>query len=266
MKLFKCCVKKDCLEFLRTKKSIILFGILLALGIMVVMMTKSLPFMIEELGRQIPDFVSGSEDINSMFKQLFPEEVKGSIGIWASEVGGVYAIVVVFIVCNLLPNEIKKGKWIFPIAVGYKNPQLIFSKCLVYGVGTALPAFVMYNLYYIIASCFFTNNYELSIALFNSVIMSLLVFSITDITILCSMLYKHSFINALVILAIITMVPDILKFFEFGKYFPTYLFTHLYTSSAECTDVIIPLLELVIIQLILAKFAVKKSYQIEVSR
>lgn len=266
MKELFCCMKKDLLEFMRAKRNLFFMGVLVGLAIMVLSMTQSFPFLIEELMKKKPDFISDPDSIHQMLAKLFPQDVKANLGIWSSDVGIFYTIVTVLTVYNILPNEIQEGKWIFPIAVGYKNEVLILSKSLVYSVGAAFPVMVIYNLYYMISSYMLLDNYTMKSAMFNSVILGISIFSIVNITIMASLIYKHAIINAVSMIVMIMAFPDIMTMFSFGKFFPTYLLTYVYSSREEWMSVIIPMIILVILQLIIAKFAIKKSYMIEIAR
>lgn len=266
MRELLCCIKKDIMEFMRAKRNIFFLGILIGLGIVVLGMTQSFPFLIEKLMEKAPDFISDSAAINQMMVKLFPQDVEANLGIWASDVGIFYTIAVVLTVYNILPNEIREGKWIFPIAVGYKNETLIFSKSLVYSTGAAFPVVVMYNLYYIITSYVLLNNYMIGNVIFNSIILGISIFSITNITIMASLLYKHAIMNAVSMIVMIMALPDIMTLFTFGRFFPTYLLTYVYSSETQWLNIPIPLIILILLQVILAKCAVKKSYVIEVAR
>ena len=266
MRTFCYCLRKDCIEFMRAKKNIIFSGILLVLGIMVLGMTQLFPFLIESLMKQSPDFISDPLAINEMMEKLFPKDTKASLGIWSADVGVFYTIAIVLMVYGILPSEIKSGKWIFPIAAGYKNSYLILSKSLVYSCGAAIPVTVMYNLYYLVASLQLKSNYEIQNVIFNSIILGVCIFSIVNITILLSLLYKQTIINAVSMIVMIIAVPDIMTLFSFGKYFPTYLLTYVYSSLTNYTEVVIPMLELIVIQVFIGKLAIKKSNRLEMER
>ena len=67
-------------------------------------------------------------------------------------------------------------------------------------------------------------------------------------------------------IGVVLVAPDVLSFFKFGKYLPTYLLTFAYTMSAEVTDLIVPIIGLVALCLILFYMSARKLMKIEVSR
>ena len=55
-------------------------------------------------------------------------------------------------------------------------------------------------------------------------------------------------------------------YFAFGKYLPTYLLTYVYSMTNNLTEVIVPLIELVVICIVLFVFASRKVLKMEISR
>ena len=131
--------RKDFREIMRGKKNIVFSITLLIIGVMVLSTTLFFPSLISALSEKAPDMISDSTSLNEMMRNLFPNDVKGSMGIWASDVGVFYTIVITLMTHNLISDEIKKGIWIMPTAVGYEKKKLLLSKCIIYAVNAAFP-------------------------------------------------------------------------------------------------------------------------------
>ena len=261
-----CAVCKDMNEYLRGKKNVFFSIALLLIGAMVVITTLFFPTLISALAEKAPDMISDTASLEAMMANLFPGDLKGSMGIWGSDVGVFYTIIVVLMVHSLVPGEIKNGKWVMPVATGYRKQELLLSKCLIYGVGAAFPVFILSNLYYFVASSLLEVNVNLTEAFSATVILSIAIAGITIITILSSVLYKHSIAAGLSMIIIVMVAPDVLTYFAFGKYLPTYLLTYVYSMTNNLTEVIVPLIELVVICIVLFVFASRKVLKMEISR
>ena len=64
----------------------------------------------------------------------------------------------------------------------------------------------------------------------------------------------------------VSAAPDIFSLFSFGRFFPTYLLTHLYQSAGDFTALIVPIVLTVILGGVLTVLACKKSKEIEIAR
>ena len=266
MKSIVFAIKKDVKEYMRGKKNIYFSLTLLAIGAMVLLTTMFFPNLIAALAEKAPDMISDSGSLDAMMANLFPDDLKGSFGIWASDVGVFYSIVTVLMTHGLISNEIKTGKWIMPVASGYKKSELLLSKCIVYGGGAAFPVLVVSNLYYFVASAVLDNNIGFSVAFLNSLILSIAIAAITVFTILSSVLYKHSITAGLSIIVIVMVAPDVLTYFSFGKFMPTYLLTYVYSMSVNTIDLVVPLIEIIAIFAALFVFANHKVTTMEITR
>ena len=266
MKRLKCTIKKDYREYLRGKRNIYYSTVLLLIGTMIVTTTLFFPSLIEALAQKAPDIIENVGSLDDLMSKLFPNDIKGSLGIWYSDIGIFYSIVIVLTIHGAIVDEIKSGKWIMPLASGYKKIDLVLSKNVVYSVGTAFPVLVLSNVFYLVGLYFFRNNYDMSDALLCSIIMSLTIAFITIITLLTSILYKNSIIAGVSIILIIMIAPDVLNYFSFGKYFPTYVLTFVYTTSDNYTDLVIPFMEIILICIVLIWLVEKRIRTIEISR
>ena len=130
MKTIRIVIKKDLKEYLRFKKNIYYSMTLMLIGSMVILTTLFFPTLIAELGKKAPDFISNAGSINELMEKLFPDNLRGSLGIWYSDVGIFYSVVLVLTLHGLLPNEIKNGKWIMPLASGYTKVEIVISKII----------------------------------------------------------------------------------------------------------------------------------------
>jgi ABC-2 type transport system permease protein len=210
--------------------------------------------------------ITDKDSIIEMMEKLFPGDVKGSLGIFASDVGVFYTIVIALMCHGLLPGEIRDGKWIIPVNIGISKSKLIGSKCIVYACGIGLPVLVITNLYYYVSATLLNNNLTIETAVLNSVVLCFSVMGIVASTILLSVIYKHSILAALSVILTVMAAPDVLTFFTFGKYFPTYLLTFTYTVSDSIFDLIIPAIVLLLMTGVLFELSLKKLEKIEVVR
>lgn len=263
---FLCCIKKDTIEFTRTKKNI-LFGIiqLLVTG-MVISVTKFFPALIEKVVEKAPEIMADGSQFQQVLLKLFPQNTMGSMGIWSSDVVIVFSIVIALTCCSLLPEEIRSGKWILVLEAGYRKWQLVLSKIIVYSTGTALSILIGYNLYYIISKFVIEDNYSFQLVSANSVVLSIAVFFITAIAISISVIYKNHVTAVITIIMTLLVAPDILTMFSFGKYFPTYLLTFVYNSSSCYRELIVPGIVLLLLQIFLFGLAMKRIDNVEVPR
>ena len=258
--------RKDLIEILRGKRNMIWSLTLLAIGGMILLTTLFFPELTGTLGEKAPGMISDSEALDEMMRNLFPNDVKGSLGIWASDVGVFYTVVTVLMTHRLVPDEIRKGKWIMPVALGYSRKVLLLSKCLVYAVCAALPVFVLTNVYYMAASALLSGDGFIGLPIIQSLSLSIGSSGIVIITILLSILYRHSITAAATMIAAVLAAPDVLSFFQFGKYLPTYLLTFAYTMSDSAADLIIPIIGLTALCVVLFHFSSKKLMRAEISR
>ena len=258
--------RKDFREIMRGKKNIVFSITLLIIGVMVLSTTLFFPSLISALSEKAPDMISDSTSLNEMMRNLFPNDVKGSMGIWASDVGVFYTIVITLMTHNLISDEIKKGIWIMPTAVGYEKKKLLLSKCIIYAVSAAFPVFVLTIVYYFAASFLLTERTLSGFPLKATLVLSIAVAGVVALTILLSTLTKHSVSSAITMIGVVLVVPDVLSLFKFGKYLPTYLFTFAYTMSNEIKDIIIPIVGLALLCLVMFYLSSRRLMKMEISR
>lgn len=266
MRVLIACIKKDLREFLRYRKNILCTSILMIICIMVLAVTNIFPMLLTQLLIKSPNLVSDSTVVYEMFTKMFPTNIRGSLGIVASDIGTFYTIVVVLICHSILPTEIREGKWIIPINTGISGNNLVASKSIVYSIGMSLPVFVIMNIYYYTASFFLENNITWIVVLINSIVLACSIAFIVAMTIMTSIIYKHSSVVALFIIFITLTAPDILTMFSFGKWFPTYLLTFVYNTESNIGLIFIPLLAMVCILIISFVLSVNKCKKIEINR
>ena len=97
--------------------------------------------------------------------------------------------------------------WIWGIWAGYTKKMLLHSKSIVYGAGMSFPVFVIYNMYYIVSSSILKNNYNVKVALVNSVLLSFVMLVIVYITMMLSVIYKKPIFAAITSLLIVVFAP-----------------------------------------------------------
>lgn len=253
-----CCVKKDLLEVVRNKKTLLFNGLIIAVTIMVLGTTLMFPSLVDLLIEKVPEMVADGSQIYQVMGKLFPQTTKENMGIWSSDIIVFFTIAISLVCCNLLPNEIRDGKWILVMEAGYSKQEMLLSKMLVYGACTSLPAFIGYNIYYIISRNLITDNYSLIYALGNSIVLALSAFFITTISITLSVICKNYIMAVVTVIVTILAAPDIFTMFSFGRLLPTYLLTFTYNSSNSFTELLIPFIILILLQTALYGIAKKR--------
>jgi hypothetical protein len=261
-----CVLQKDLKEYMRTRINLRFSVTLLGLCAMVLGATCYLPDLIGKLVKMAANMISDTANLSSTLATFFPKTLKANMGVLASDIVIFYGIVVILSTYNLTSKEIKDGKWIFPMSVGYKPFSLILSKGLVYGVGAAFPSAVFYNLYYFIGSLYLSPDYIMVDAIVNSMILAFSIFSIVYITIILASIYKQAITAVITIIPLVAISPDIFALFSFGKFLPTHTLTYLYQSRNNVYEILIPTIATVVIAMILTFFAARKSSTIEVVR
>ncbi len=261
-----CAIKKDIKEYLRSKKNLLFALTLFLLCAMVFFSTKFLPTLIISLTEKTSNLITNADILKNTLLSFFPSELKANMGVLASDIAIFYGIVVILTTYNLIIREIKNNKWIFPIGVGYKPFALILSKGVIYGIGSAVPAAVLYILYYFIGSIYLVSDYPISVAISNAIVLGVAMASITYITIVLTTLLRHPIMSATTMIGFIAIAPDIFALFTFGKYLPTHLLTYIYNSSNNLVEVVIPIIELLFIMTVISCLASKKSRTIDITR
>lgn len=263
MTSFLSCLNKDRLEFIRSRKNLICPIILLGCAAMVLLSTAYMPLLLDK-AMDVTDLMSSDMSISTFMEKFFPNDLKGSLGIFSSDIGIFYSLTVIIMTFSLLPNEISTGQLVLPLCAGYSKNTLFISKQLIYSVLCAFPVFPIYVLYYCIGTGFLAINYGFKSVLFNAVLWVFAVFSVAYITVGLSVIYKHKYMSLATMAVIILMVPDMLSFFKFGKYFPTYILTYLYSSNTDQKTLIVPILSLFAIMAILDLIIIRKQFSVDV--
>lgn len=262
---FICCLKKDITEIIRKKRLLLFNSLLLLICGFVFITTLTFPNLVSLLAEKAPDIISNGTDIGKIIVKLFPPTLKENIGILASDIGIFFTIAIALICSNIIPSEIKNGKWILVIEAGFDHKILLASKIVSYGMCAAIPTFIMYHLYYLAAGLFLENNYIPTISMINSFVLAFIIFSIASLTISLSVICKNQITAAITIIITVLTAPDILTMFSFGQYLPTHLLTYIYTSSENWREIFMPFCFLMILQIYCYIHADKKVLKLEIA-
>lgn len=263
MTSFLSCLNKDRLEFIRSRKNLVCPIVLIGCAAMVLLSTAYMPLLLDK-AMQVTDLMSSDMSISAFMEKFFPNDLKGSLGIFSSDIGIFYLLTVIIMTFSLLPNEISTGRLVLPLCAGHGKNTLFISKQMVYSILCSFPVFPIYILYYYIGAGFLLINYAFKSVLINAVLWFFSVFSVVYITIGLSVIYKHKYMSLATMAVIILMVPDMLSFFKFGKYFPTYILTYLYSSNTEPKSLVIPIISLFAIMAILDLIIIRKQFSVDV--
>ena len=263
MRIFLCWLNKDRIEIIRGRKNITCFCVLLACACLVMVTTSMLPLLLDK-AMNITNFLSGDTTLADFMSQFFPADLKGSMGIFSSDVGIFYSLVLIIFTFNLLPSEIASGKMILPLCAGHNKNMLLLSKQLTYSTLLAFPVFPVYLLYYTIGTSLLQNNYDFKTAVGNALVLTSVAFFVTSITIVLSVVMKRKYLTLATMVVAIMVAPDLLSYFTFGQYFPTYLLTFSYNTSSTFSSLIVPYAVTIVLLLFLDIWAIKKRFTVDV--
>ena len=176
MKNMKSLLKKDCIEFLRTKRIAIYGGALGVLILMVLFTTFAFPRLMTLINDVAPEIFADITSLDEIVGGLVPKDLAGGFGLWSADVGMFISMVVIFFSGTILPSEIRNGRWVLPVNSGYKKNHIVLSKSLIYGIGAFVCVFVSTMVFYCIASTFMERNMTFKEALFCTFCLSFAFF------------------------------------------------------------------------------------------
>ena len=258
-----CCIGKDIKECVRTGKLIIMEVMILGLAVMIMGFTVVFSNIPEVLWEQLEGFDIGM--IEQLVSQMYPKILRENMAIYAYYLGLMFSIVVILMTNGMLPGERDTGRWILPMQHGYEKRCFLGSKIIVYGTASAASVFVGYLLYYFIAWTFMERNMSFGNALICALVHACNLFFIVAYTFLFSMFFKSSVFSAVSMILTIMLMPDIVRYFGFGKYLPFYLLTFVYDSSDRYSDIPVPFVLNVFILLVLYIVVSRKSDEMPVA-
>ena len=256
MNEYRCIIKKDFIECLRTGK-LILF-LVLGLGIAIFILG------VTALFSDIPDFLEVElpgldiASLEDMMTIIYPKMLKESLGVFSYYIGIFYSLIIILVTHGILPKERKKGKWILPIEQGYSARALVTGKTLVYATLSGAAVFISYLIYFAVAGTFMKHNMTLGNAFMCGMIHGLNIFLIVSFTMLMSVCFKSSIVAVISVLGSVLFVPDIMNYLPIGKYFPTYMLTFVYESRNDYGSLLGPLVINLILLVITYYMAVIK--------
>ena len=251
------CIRKDIKEAVRSGRLVVFGVMVLGIAVMIMGFTVIFSNIPEVLWQQLEGFdISALEQLVS---RLYPKVLSENLAIYAYYLGFMFSIVVVLMTNSLLPGERTEGKWILPMEHGYEKRDFLGSKVIVYGSIAAVSVFVGYLLYYMIAWTFMDRDMSFAQAFICAIVHAVNLFFIVTYTFLFSLMFKSPAIGAVSMIATILLVPDIMTYFSFGRYLPTYLLTFVYTSGDRYADLAVPFVLNVFILLVLYIVVSKKE-------
>lgn len=225
------CIRKEYIETKRRYKLYAFFGVPILLGFMVLASLILLPSLIETLPSEMFTTSGGSEGVAELMQSMLPNNVSGSIAMYAADMGMFYIITVIAITSGVVTKEIKKKQWILPMCAGIKPKNMLLAKYIVYGCLSMLATFLGYTVYYIVSLCFFAKDMSVIQFLICGGIFSLAVLWISVLSIALSVISKKQWIAASSMIATALLTPDILYLFRFGRFLPTFMLTYVYNSG-----------------------------------
>jgi ABC-type transport system involved in multi-copper enzyme maturation permease subunit len=133
-------------------------GVPLLLGVIVFASIIMLPVLIESLPAEMFTTSGGSEGVAELLQSMLPNNVSGSVAMYAADMGMFYIITVIAITSGVVTKEIKKKQWILPVCAGIKPKNMLLAKYIVYGCLSMAATFLGYTVYYIVSLCFFDKD------------------------------------------------------------------------------------------------------------
>ena len=264
MKTLTLCIRKDILEFLRRKRLLICLIVLFCIAFMVLGVTKAFPVLVHALTKLSPDSLSELDSLLEITDGLIPSDLKGNLGFFTSDLVVYYTIAAAFLCFNLIPSEIREGKWIIPLNCGIDRSSLLLSKCLVYGAGIGLPGMIVYDLYYGILRLTMESNCPPGRVLLNGLLLGFNVAVLAVIVILLSVIFRYGILSALTVILTVMVAPDVLSLFSFGRFLPTYTLSFNYAVGGDPSLLIIPFLETGVLLVLLFLCALRKLRRKEI--
>lgn len=258
------CMKKDRIEFLRSKKLAVCIVFLAVFMVFVLALTAVIPQLSNIVSSDSEFITTGIATMVEFLKSYFPQLLSDSTGFFSTEIGLFYSILVIAFSFSVLPKEIKSGRLILPICNGYQQKEIFLSKQIVYALFCSIPAGVAYFLYYLIGSTFLVKDCTISFGIIGALATCFNVFSIVCITIALSVIYKHSVLVVITMGLTVAASPDLLFFLPFGRYIPTYILTYLNYAEIDPTYLIIPAIEYAVIILLLDVIVIKRKFAVVV--
>ena len=251
MKDIKTLIRKDIKELKRSKKLLILIVCEIVMSVMVLFATLLFPIFLSFINNAAPDLLKNLGNIDSVMTGLLPDDLSDCMGLWSADMGMFYTIVLTVLASMAIPNEIKACKWIIPVNAGFKKKNIVISKAIVYGIFGSVSVFVSYMLYYLIGLLYLERNFSFIHALINALALSVGFFAVAADSVLLSYIAKSAVLPAFLHMITILIVPDVFSLFDFGKYFPTHVFTFAYNSLNRYNELVVPIAEIILIMALL---------------
>jgi len=263
MKSFLQCMKKDLLEYLRTKKLLITISFLVIFGMFVLLASAVFPDVFEEL-MQYADFLADNITLQSFIDAFFPRTVSGSLGVYASDISMFYSLMILFMTFNLFPADIRSGRMILPLCSGHHRNQMLIAKEIVYSILFALPIWGCIIVFYAIARSILIVDFSWADAFCLAFVCAFNALLISSMTITMSVVFKKKIITLVTVILSVVVAPDMIPFFSFGKYLPEYTIYYAKNALTSFQSVLIPYAITIIFVLGLNLLAVLRRFSVDV--
>ena len=261
---FRGCLFKDRKEFFRKRINLICLAMILLCFFLVLGGTAIMPKLLAILSETNKNIIADDTSLTEFLNKFFPQNLSASLGIFASDIGVFYNLVMIFLTYSMLPEEITSGKMILPICAGHRKEHFLLSKEIIYGSLMSIPAFGGYMLYYLIGSSILNGDCDSRHIFINAVIMMASVFFVVNYTIVLSALTRAKYSALFFMVGVVLIGPDALSFLSIGRFFPTYILTYLYKFEMNIGRVIIPLCLNAIILVLLNVYALNGGMRVNV--
>lgn len=253
MKKFSAILRKDRIEYIRSMKGVICVATIFLCCAMVLGATLALPGLLGRLTEK-GGILSESTSASDFMGRFFPENLRQSMGVLSSDIAVFYGIVTIILCYRIVPDEVLSKRVILPMCAGYSKKELLISKKIIYSILMSVPVYAFYMLYYLLASNYLMKNYRIDQACVNGILLAFCIFVIVNITMSLSMVVRSRLGILVTMIGVIIAVPDVLTFFSFGKYLPTYLLTLTYLSNTDYELIIAPIVTTIVLLICIEVF------------
>lgn len=258
------CFIKDRKEFFRKRLNLICLGMLVLCFALVLGGTIIMPRLLDILAVSNRNIVADDASLTEFLNRFFPRNLSASLGIFASDIGVFYNLVMVFLTYSILPDEMMTGKLILPICAGHKKELFLVSKEITYSTLMSAPVFAGYMMYYFLGGRILEIDCENGIVFSNALLMMASVFFVVAYTIILSALCRNKYVPLFFMVSVILVGPDALSFLSIARYFPTYILTYLYSFEANLAHVAVSFILNVIIIFLLNIYALRGGMRMNV--
>jgi hypothetical protein len=243
------------LKFLWVKK-IQLFSFFFCMAILVPIVF-SLPVLETFILSDSIDFLANTVISNA----LLTKNISALIGLVSSSYIIIMIVFYTVLYSNKIISDLDNKAWLIFTNSNFSLLSIVFSKIIVFGLSSGSLMTLVYLLTYVSLSHYIM-DVPFTFIVVRSLVVFLVFFLITSLTILISVISKNKTFVISTILSFFVFLPDLLFMLNINRYFPTYSITFIFSSDALDHYLLLALFSLILIMLSLLvalKFKIKHA-------